>query len=470
MNNYRRINKVIMAVIDLCLIHIGFLLAFYIRFEGQLPQYNISSYLLIIPWLSIAALIIFYLFDFYSNWYRKGYLKFIYSIILAIILFTMLTMAISFWYRGFTFPRSVILLAGLLQFVFIGGIRSIAWHIKRLLNGKRKVIIIGKGETEGIAIAKKFVEHVQGWFVVKGIITIEEKELLNDVLPCTDVIVVSSTLTKEEKAEVISYSFRYGKEVMVVPELYELFIFDAEIQQIDDMPVLSVVSPKLTTVERVLKRIFDIVISSLILIGISPLMLLFIFLIPLTSRGPAIFSQERLGRDEKPYMLYKFRSMVKDAEKITGPVLASEDDPRITKLGRLLRATRMDELPQLFNVINGDMSLVGPRPERGFFAEQFKEKIPEYGYRMTVKPGITGLAQVAAKYSTNVEDKLRYDLMYLRNYSLVLDIKILFQTILVVLQKEKSLGIKFEDQNNQQLVRQMLISTQIETAAGKKIK
>ena len=173
----------------------------------------------------------------------------------------------------------------------------------------------------------------------------------------------------------------------------------------------------------------------------SPVLLLVAALIPLTSKGSAWFRQERVGTNGKPFHILKFRTMVADAEQHSGPVLASESDPRITPLGRFLRATRIDELPQLFNVLKGDMSLVGPRPERAFFVEQFEREFPAYELRHAVKPGLTGLAQVVGRYSTTVERKLHFDLLYIYNYSLLLDLKILLQTIRVVLQREQAAGL-----------------------------
>jgi lipopolysaccharide/colanic/teichoic acid biosynthesis glycosyltransferase len=157
--------------------------------------------------------------------------------------------------------------------------------------------------------------------------------------------------------------------------------------------------------------------------------------------------------------------MVNDAEKKTGPVLAADKDPRITPIGHFIRATRIDELPQLINVLKGDMSLVGPRPEREFFIRQFEKDMPNYKYRMTVKPGITGLAQVMANYSTTVEDKLRFDLMYIRNYSFANDIKILLQTIRVVLQREQAKGVQDQKVNRDELLKMFGYK---EVAASKK--
>jgi exopolysaccharide biosynthesis polyprenyl glycosylphosphotransferase len=166
-----------------------------------------------------------------------------------------------------------------------------------------------------------------------------------------------------------------------------------------------------------------------------PLLVATAIAIPLESRGPAIYRQERVGRNGRPFVLYKFRSMRTDAES-AGPQWAGEDDPRITRIGRFIRRTRIDEIPQVFNVLKGDMSFIGPRPERPHFVERLKKEIPFYNERHRVRPGITGWAQINYPYGASVEDakeKLSYDLYYIKNYSLLLDIIVLFSTIEVVL-------------------------------------
>jgi sugar transferase (PEP-CTERM system associated) len=184
-----------------------------------------------------------------------------------------------------------------------------------------------------------------------------------------------------------------------------------------------------------LKRLGDIAVSSVLLIVAMPILIATAIAIPLESRGPAIFRQERVGRNGRPFVLYKFRSMRTDAET-AGPQWAGEDDPRITRIGRFIRRTRIDEIPQVFNVLKGDMSFIGPRPERPHFVEWLKKEIPFYNERHRVRPGITGWAQINYPYGASVEDakeKLSYDLYYIKNYSLLLDIIVLFSTIEVVL-------------------------------------
>lgn len=188
-----------------------------------------------------------------------------------------------------------------------------------------------------------------------------------------------------------------------------------------------------------MKRTVDVAVSLLILVIFFPVMILTAIVIKLDSPGPALFKQERVGQDGKPFTVMKFRSMRADAEKLTGPVWSSEDDPRITKVGRFVRKTRLDELPQLFNILAGSMSIVGPRPERQHFVDELGRRIPYYNQRHIVKPGLTGWAQINYPYGNTVEDslhKLQYDLFYIKNHSVLFDLSILFSTIKTVLLRQ----------------------------------
>jgi exopolysaccharide biosynthesis polyprenyl glycosylphosphotransferase len=188
--------------------------------------------------------------------------------------------------------------------------------------------------------------------------------------------------------------------------------------------------------EKKLKRLMDIFVSLLLLILNSPIMLISSIAIKIDSKGPILFKQERMGQNGKLFKVLKFRSMINDAEKYSGPVWSQKDDPRVTKMGKLIRKFRIDELPQMYNVLKGEMSLVGPRPERAFFVEKLSQEIPYYKRRLKVRPGITGWAQVKHKYDETIEDvkiKLRYDLFYIENMSIRMDLKILLRTVFVVL-------------------------------------
>jgi sugar transferase (PEP-CTERM system associated) len=188
--------------------------------------------------------------------------------------------------------------------------------------------------------------------------------------------------------------------------------------------------------KRFFKRFIDLVLSSVLILLLLPLILLVAVLIKIDSRGPVIFSQERVGQKRRPYHMHKFRSMVADAEKLTGPVWANDDDKRITRVGRLIRKTRFDEIPQLWNVLKGEMSFVGPRPEREFFVKDLEKQIPYYAERFTVKPGITGWAQINYGYGATMEDaveKLNYDLFYIKNMTTLMDLLIVLRTTKIVL-------------------------------------
>jgi len=224
--------------------------------------------------------------------------------------------------------------------------------------------------------------------------------------------------------------------VKILPDFHQVITGLNQTNQIFGLPLIDVMPDPMPTWEKFMKRLMDIVLSLIILIPAFPFMLIIALLIRFTSPGPAIFKQQRVGKYERPFTMFKFRTMFIDAEKESGPVWASDNDPRITPLGYWLRKLRLDELPQFINVLKGDMSLVGPRPERPYFVNQFKNKIPLYSRRLRVRPGITGWAQVKWKYDESLEDvkeKTKYDLFYVENISLKMDFKILINTVMTVL-------------------------------------
>ncbi len=222
----------------------------------------------------------------------------------------------------------------------------------------------------------------------------------------------------------------------IVPDLYSILSGQVKTSQIYGTPLIDIMPELMPEWEKKLKRILDIVVSLLILIITMPVTILASIAIKLESKGSVFFTQDRCGLNGELFKILKFRSMRHDAEKHTGPIWSQKDDPRITRVGKFIRKVRIDELPQMFNVLKGEMSIVGPRPERPYFVEMLTEKIPYYKRRLKVRPGITGWAQVKHKYDESIEDvktKLRYDLFYIENMSLRMDFKILFRTIFVVL-------------------------------------
>ena len=260
---------------------------------------------------------------------------------------------------------------------------------------------------------------------------------------------VCAGMSHQEKTDIVNYCYGHGKEIMLIPKSFELFCSGAKLDKIDDIPVFRFQSLHPSLEVRIMKRTLDVLVALMGFVCALPLMAATAIAIKIGDPGPVLYSQVRTGRDGREFRIYKFRTMRVDAEKYSGPMLAQEHDPRITRLGRFLRAVRLDELPQIWNVLNGDMSIVGPRPERPFFVEQFVQEMPEYAYRHNVKPGITGLAQVYGKYNTTPFDKLVYDLMYIQNCSLRTDLTIIIQTVMVLFTKSatEGAGIKNKDIN-----------------------
>lgn len=227
-----------------------------------------------------------------------------------------------------------------------------------------------------------------------------------------------------------------GIEVIEGNSFYEMLTGKLIVEQINPTWLIFSDGFKKSWGRRTFKRITDILFSLTLLIPCLPVILIVTLLIKIDSRGPVFFSQERIGRNRKPYMVHKFRSMVADAEKLSGPVWAQSEDDRVTRVGRFIRKWRIDELPQLWNVLVGEMSFVGPRPEREFFIKKLEDSIPYYGERFSVKPGVTGWAQVSYGYGASIEDaieKLNYDLFYIKNMSVFMDIMIVLKTIKTVL-------------------------------------
>jgi len=215
-----------------------------------------------------------------------------------------------------------------------------------------------------------------------------------------------------------------------VPDLLQVIALRARLEDLDGVPVININEPSLQGVNALIKRAIDIVLSSIALVVFAAPIALIAALVRLTSKGPAFFRQERMGLDGKPFSIVKFRSMHDEAERETGPVWTQRDDPRVTALGRFLRRSNLDELPQLWNVFRGDMSIVGPRPERPHFVEQFKHRIPQYMLRHKVKSGLTGWAQVNGwRGNTALDKRIEYDLYYIENWSVRLDLKIMWLTV-----------------------------------------
>jgi exopolysaccharide biosynthesis polyprenyl glycosylphosphotransferase len=318
----------------------------------------------------------------------------------------------------------------------------------RVPSDRIRAVVVGAGNI-GRTLAKHLEAggryHVVG-FIDDGVDPIEvdrhailggreEASTIIEQYAIAELFVAYAPSWQQRLAEQLSLSHP-DVQLRIVPTAYESMMRPLEVESYGDIAVVQL-SPPSRRLQSVAKRVFDIVVAVAGLILAIPVGAISIALIKVTSRGPAIFAQVRTGRQGKPFWLYKLRTMRVDAEEATGAVLSSgKDDPRLTRVGRWLRLFRIDEIPQLWNVLRGDMSIVGPRPERPCFTQVYDKCIPAYSRRHDVNPGITGLAQVLAGYHTDARDKLRFDLIYIAHQSIWLDLAVIMRTLRVVLVPE----------------------------------
>ena len=254
--------------------------------------------------------------------------------------------------------------------------------------------------------------------------------------------VITVDVDHEHKKKIFKACYENKIRLLDIPSISDMLIASSSIMHVIDTPILKINKFGPTTLEALVKRIIDIFGSLILIILTSPIMIGVCIAIRCDDSGSILFKQKRLTKDGKEFNIYKFRSMVMNAERLTGAVFAKENDPRITKVGKFIRKTRFDELPQLFNILKGDMTFVGPRPERPEIYADITKKMPEFKYRLVVKAGLTGYAQIYGKYNTSLRDKLLLDLYYIENYSLIDDIKLLVQTLKIIFKPESTEGIK----------------------------
>lgn len=437
---------------DLVLVNIGFLAAFLVRFGGKLPQVNWLAYSNLIPWITLIAFILLYSYDLYIPG-RKRWDEIFSSLICVVAILFITTLAISFLFHQFAFPRSIFILAVPFQLLFLGLWRRFiwAWSLKHM--GPLTLIVVGPKEgaeerarmllsestdryrIAGLIVDRHEQDRGESTFPILGcygdIVQILKGFKGGGVLFCSDIPPV-------KRITMMNAVLRNNLSIFAVPDIYEIFIAQAQLEHLDGIPVFRLSGFTRKPVEA-WKRLMDIALAVFFGVIALPLVLLAAIAIKIESPGgPVLFRQERVGQGGKVFELLKLRTMIPNAEMLTGPVLAEENDSRITKVGKVLRASRIDELPQLWNVLKGDMSFVGPRPERPVFVQQFRDEMPGYELRHQVKTGITGLAQVEGKYTTPPEDKLRFDLLYVKTMSPIKDIQILLHTLKVMLMRHKA--------------------------------
>ena len=303
------------------------------------------------------------------------------------------------------------------------------------------------GTDNAVALKIKMDTRKDKYNIKKLISTSEGYEAICNEIRNFDAVILND-LPPQIRNDLLKFCFEQGIRTYVAPKISDIMIRGGKVVNLFDTPLLCISMNGMTLAQKICKRALDILLSSLALLITSPILLIVALAIKLEDGGPVFYRQKRLTVNDKEFEILKLRSMIPNAEKLTGAVWsAGESDPRITKVGRFVRATRLDELPQLINILKGDMSVVGPRPERRVFVDQFCKEMPEFAYRTRVKGGLTGYAQVYGKYNTTPYDKLRFDLMYIENYSLLMDIKLIILTVKIIFLKESTEGVEVTEQN-----------------------
>ena len=467
----RRYNRLLVAfyvITDGLLAVWAFILAYGIRFEsGLIPVIRgyppIEQYLNIVPFVAVLTPLAFQLQGIYRL--RRGrsrvddFFAVLIGSILAVVFGVMSTLYVSVYYvsaeekaQGAYEVSQIVwglflILNVLFTYLSREAVRELLERRWRAGHGLKRILIAGAGDL-GRMVADRVLQHREFGFQVVGFVDdraggdhigYRGLPLLGTLAEVGDIaqreridhLYVALPLEEHTKLlDLVEITSRECIDVKVVPDVLQFITLRARLEDLDGLPIININDVPLQGFNAWLKRMIDIGLSSAALLVLAIPLAIIGVIVKLTSRGPIFYVQERMGLDGKGFTVYKFRSMYEGAESNTGPVWAREDDPRATPIGRWLRSLDLDELPQFWNVLRGDMSIVGPRPERPFFVEQFKHRIPQYMLRHKVKAGITGWAQVNGwRGNTSLEKRIEYDLYYIENWSVTLDLKIMWLTI-----------------------------------------
>ncbi len=462
----------VFIISDIIAILVSFFYSYVFRFYGYIipvdPEKgmpSLRSYAAIFPLFLVVHLVIFFFQGFYRRRLKRTTIDDFFFIVLNAILSILIVLAILNYLYAYSQGKAPLfrmefkishyfIAVYFIAVIFLVSVlrNQIYFFMKRRYArgyNLQNVLILGAGEM-GKTVAQKLSAYKDMGFVVKGFLDdeikpgevikvdggievlgpIEDLEATLEKGKFSDVYVALDLNNYPKILETFKVVHKHAVNVRLIPDLFQLLTLKARVEDLDGFPVISIDEPPLRGMMRFLKRIIDITISAMFLLIFSPLIFIVSLLIKITSKGPVLYHQERVGLDGRKFMMHKFRTMITDAEKRTGPVMCKPGDLRITKVGRFLRRFSIDEIPQLVNVLKGEMSLIGPRPERPFFVKDFREKIPKYMLRHKVKSGITGWAQVhGLRQDTPIEKRIEYDFYYIQNWSLALDLKIIWKTV-----------------------------------------
>jgi Undecaprenyl-phosphate glucose phosphotransferase len=452
---------------------VAFGLAYVIRFHsGLIPIWegtpSIDWYLALMPFVGALVPAAYQVQGLYRLRRGRSRVDDFFAVFVGTILAVVVGIVGTLYYRTYYLPneledQGVFEVSRLVWLIFIVLNIALTYASRELVRealerrwragiGLKRVLIAGSGDL-GRLVADKVLEHRELGFKVVGFIDDRVGDHIGyRGLPVLGALADADEIIRREEIDhlyvalpleehvkmlgLVEATNREGVDVHVVPDLLQFIALRARLENLDGVPIISLNDVPLRGFNSVLKRALDVAISATALIVLAVPLLVIAWLVRRTSPGPVFYTQERMGLDGKAFQVLKFRSMYEGAEDESGPVWARENDPRCTPVGRWLRRFDLDELPQFINVLRGEMSIVGPRPERPYFVEQFKHRIPQYMLRHKVKAGITGWAQVNGwRGNTSLEKRIEYDLYYIENWSVGLDLKIMWLTVLKGFQK-----------------------------------
>jgi len=459
----KTLKKIILFITDFVTINIAFFLWCKIRLTmGFFSEVSFPSTLYFSLIIFGFWFVLFSFYGLYKTWFTRSRIDEFITVVKTITIGVFLIFLITFDFeKDFSRPMPV----SRLMIVSYWGVMIILVSLGRILLrtiyrrlleagiGRRRAVIVGWGK-KAWELFDKIIEAPALGYEIVGFIksgsppkkehyrkipllgSLDQLYKIIQKKGIQEVLIAFPRRSERHLREVITQCNGTPVGIKIVPDLYDVIVGQVRTNQIYGFPLIEILPQLMQPWEQIAKRIIDILVSVIILIGFSPLWLIIAGVIYIDSKGPIFYTQKRVGKNGKIFKIIKFRSMVVGAEKMTGPVWASAKDPRVTRVGKFLRRLRLDEVPQFFNVLIGDMSLVGPRPERPFFVEKLKKALPLYNRRLRVRPGITGWAQIKGEYDQSLEhvrQKLKYDLFYLENMSFRMDLKIILNTLYVML-------------------------------------
>ena len=457
-----------LIALDAILINLCFMAAYRLRYEREfiVPVLEAnyvpySDYVPVAILLSILLIVAYKLESLYDFSRNRSWLDAVYAIFSGTAIGIALLTVFFFYYRPLVYSRLMFGYAGILILICLSFVRLLENALLRALRrrgiGTTKTLIVGAGEMGRIIMRNVVAQPELGYQIIgfvdddptkqrtsigrfKALGTTENLPQVVQEHHIEEVIVTLPSTSHQRILEIMNWCETLGARVRIVPDLFQMSLNRLDLEVINGIPLIGVREITIRGFNLAIKRALDILISGALLLLASPLLAVVAFLIPRDSPGPVLFRQIRVGRRGKPFTFYKFRTMVDDAEaqrpnlemlnQATGPLFKMRDDPRRTRVGRLLRRTSLDELPQLFNVLRGEMSLVGPRPPLPLEVEQYEDW---HRRRLDISPGMTGLWQVSGRSKLTFDEMVMLDLYYAENWSIWLDLKILFKTIPTVI-------------------------------------